>query len=697
MRAHGSLLRLLLAAAALLLVGSGCAARMALKSPEQRPVVTKVHVDGARSFRVPKITALLAQRSTHPLHWFPLLQTVYPAVYLDGMTWQEDRQRIRNFYLENGFLDVRLVGSQLIRSKRTRPDGSPLFVQIRHGLIEGPESRVRGVEVVVHGDRAGVLDQEELRQSLTVTAESSAGKRFSIQNLDRVEQRLLHQLRSRSFARAEVEGIADAYPEQQAVDLRFDVYPGRPAIFGELKIEGLDRVKEKYIARHIKLRAGQPFDQRLLDETQQAIYSMGLFSMVSLNPGAGIEASVDQEQPQLERVPVHIRLRERKPRQFRLKGGMGWELGRVDGQVGVQLNHINLFDRLIQAELALSGGYAFLTEDDHGPIGSVKLGLRWPDFPVRTLTLNGSAEIFTDVQQGYKIWSPKADVGLTWMPFRPLRINFSYRLSYNDLFPDDRLSDLAAENPELALSDGYILSYFEQSVVLDLRDRPLVPGRGFFARIDLVETAAPADSDFHYVKVSGDVRAYLPLGGPRLVLAGRVGGAFLHHTREARREIPVNHRVYVGGDGSVRGWKSRYLGPTVVEGIEQADEADPESTCGRSDCLVPVGGRVGMYGSLELRGSPVPGFWVAGFTDFGRVWEDAEDFLAVGLAPPDGLQFSLGGGLRYDTPIGRIRLDVAVHPPQWTRAEYLEQRWYHAGKERRPGLWNLHFGIGESF
>lgn len=682
-----------------LLVSSGCAARMALKSPEQRPVVTRVRLDGVRSFRAPKITALLAQRATHPLHWFPLLQSAYPASYLEGMTWQEDRERISNFYIEHGFFDVRLVGSQLSRSKRTRPDGSPLFVKITHSVREGPASEVRNVDVIMHGAQGSALEQEVLRNDLGKGLPVRAGRRFSLEKLRGSEETIGHRLRSRSFARARVEGVADAYPEEQSVDLRFDVYPGRRAVFGEFTIEGLDRVKEKFITRHIKTKPGDPFDQRLLDETQQAIYSMGLFSMVTLNPQLS-EEQVDQDAEigeVAEQVPVQIRLRERKPRQFRLTGGMGWELGRIDGQIGAQLTHINLFNLLVQAELGLSGGYAFLSEDDHGPIGSLKLALKWPDFPLRTLTLHGAAEIHTDVQQGYKLWSPKADVGLAWTPLRPLRINISYRLSYNDLFPDERLSDLAEVNPELALSDGYILSYFEQSVVLDLRDQPLASSKGFFARVDLVETAAPKDSDFHYIKVSGDLRGYLPLGSPRIVMAARVGGAWLQHTREGKDSIPVNHRVYAGGDGSVRGWRSRYLGPTVVEVIENSDDAEYESTCGRSDCLVPVGGRIGMYGSLELRGNPVAGLWLAGFSDFGRVWESSADFKEIGLAPPEGLQFSVGGGVRYDTPIGRLRLDLAFHPPEWTSQAFLEQRWVHRDKVRQPTVWNLHFGIGESF
>jgi len=658
-------------------------------------MVTRVRLDGARSFKSQQIAPLLAQRATHPLHFFPLLQSAYPAFYLDGTTWQEDRQRISNFYIEHGFFDVRLVGSQLRRSKRTRPDGSPLFVQITHTLVEGPPSTFRSVDVVLHSEDGATAAQEALRRQLSETLPARRGRRFSLARVERSEKLLRRRLQALSFARATVRGVADAYPEEKAVDVRFDVDPGRPAVFGELNLHGLDRVKEKYVSRHIKIRPGAAFDQRQVDATQQAIYSMGLFSMVTVTPQ--LEASPGQDEGDGDRIPVEIRLRERKPRQFRLSGGLGWEVGRIDGHVSAGLKHINLFDLLVEAELELTGGYAFISKDDHGPIGSLKLGLRWPDFPVRTLTLHGNLAIRADVEQGYKLWSPEADVGLIWSPWRPLRINVGYRLSYNDLFPDDRLAELAAVNPELALSDGYILSYFEQSVLLDLRDQPLAASKGFFARVDLKETASPAETDFHYVKISGDLRGYVPLGTPRLVLAARMGGAWIQHTREGKDAIPVNHRVYVGGDGSVRGWKSRYLGPRVVEVLESSEDLDYQTTCGRSDCLVPLGGRIGMYGSLELRGNPVGGFWLAAFSDFGRVWEDTQEFTELGLTPPDGLQFSVGGGVRYDTPIGRLRLDLAFHPREWTHSGFQDQAWVHRDKQRQPSFWNLHFGIGESF
>jgi len=680
---------------------------MAMRSPESRPVVTRVRVDGAKAFRSQEIAASLGQRATHPLHWFPLFSSVYPAFHLEGTTWQEDRDRIANFYAVRGYFDARVTGSQLKRKKQTRADGSPLFVEITHSVKEGPLSRVRAVEVVLGRDPPAAVEAAELawrdrtpeedeilRQELFQLVVSMSGKPFSMASLQEAEEAIARLLAAKSYAEAEVVSRVDAYPENEAVDIRFDVTTGYPAVFGPYRLSGLSKVREQYVLRHIKFREGGDYDGSEVDRTQQAIYDMGLFSMVTVVPdiGAASEAGDGRKS-----VPVDIRLRERKPRSRKLKVGVGWQVDRIDARVTGGLSNLNLFRRLVQAHVELTAGYAFLGVDDHGPVGSFGLDLRWPDFPVRTLTLEGNAEIGLDVQKGYKFWSPVAEVGLTWAPWKPLKIHVGYSLSYNDLFPNHRLEELAAINPELALSDGYILSFFEESIVLDLRDQPLATNRGFLFQLNLVETASPQSAPFHYLRVEAEVRGYVPLGTKRIVLATRAMGAGVHHPVEGKTELPVNHRVYAGGDGSVRGWKSKYLGPRIVEVVEPEPGQDYESQCGRNDCIVPLGGRLGITGSLELRGNPVAGLWIAGFTDFGRVWEWAADLADDGLAPPEGLQFSVGGGIRYDTPIGRLRLDIAVHPRSWTDEEFLAPGWIHKDRTRQPSIWNFHFGIGESF
>ena len=155
--------------------------------------------------------------------------------------------------------------------------------------------------------------------------------------------------------------------------------------------------------------------------------------------------------------------------------------------------------------------------------------------------------------------------------------------------------------------------------------------------------------------------------------------------------MPVSEAVYTGGDGSVRGWKPKYLGPR-----------SREAGCDRADCIVPTGGRFGAAGSIELRGNIIGGLWIAGFSDIGRTWPEPGTITDADRFFTD-LQPSFGGGFRFDTPIGRLRLDAAVHPPELTDPVFLQpwdQIWNGdtaSWDKGIPDVWNIHFGIGESF
>ena len=236
-----------------------------------------------------------------------------------------------------------------------------------------------------------------------------------------------------------------------------------------------------------------------------------------------------------------------------------------------------------------------------------------------------------------------------------------------------------------------------QEIVLDLRDNLLAPNRGLFASANVDEALPPGG--FRYVKVIGDLRGYIPLGTPRLVLAARGVGSYIH-TWGDQHQVPIQEALFAGGDGSVRGWKPRYLGPRTVE-----------EDCDRRDCIIPLGGKVGFTGTLELRGKLYDGggfgIWLAGFSDVGRVWAEKEEIDSASTFFED-LQVSLGGGARFDIgAIGRLRLDFAIHPGPWTDP-YFRQRQIkpphcptlaQCPEDLRlePARWSIHFGIGESF
>jgi outer membrane translocation and assembly module TamA len=82
-----------------------------------------------------------------------------------------------------------------------------------------------------------------------------------------------------------------------------------------------------------------------------------------------------------------------------------------------------------------------------------------------------------------------------------------------------------------------------------------------------------------------------------------------------------------------------------------------------------------LEGSTELRFPLFGEFGAALFTDFGNVFRSAFTYRL------DALRYTVGPGIRYNTPVGPIRLDVGLIV------------------DRRPGegFGRVEFSIGQAF
>ena len=113
------------------------------------------------------------------------------------------------------------------------------------------------------------------------------------------------------------------------------------------------------------------------------------------------------------------------------------------------------------------------------------------------------------------------------------------------------------------------------------------------------------------------------------VILGSIFGASKH-------EIPPPERFYAGSDSTLRGY--RYL--TVSPLNHKGDK--------------PIGGRSMFIYSMELRNRIGDDFGYVFFYDIGNVYRDAFPNLL------NKVRQSVGLGIRYYTPIGPLRVDLAI-------------------------------------
>jgi translocation and assembly module TamA len=136
-----------------------------------------------------------------------------------------------------------------------------------------------------------------------------------------------------------------------------------------------------------------------------------------------------------------------------------------------------------------------------------------------------------------------------------------------------------------------------------------------------------------FATFSAEYASYHAFGeGNRFVVAGRVAASVL--TVDDITGVAANKRLYVGGAGSVRGYGYQNIGPRDMDGNL-------------------IGGRSSLVLSGELRYRMNEQLGLVAFVDAGNAYS--------AMLPGFGdFKVGVGGGLRYLTPVGPIRLDVAV-------------------------------------
>jgi len=176
-------------------------------------------------------------------------------------------------------------------------------------------------------------------------------------------------------------------------------------------------------------------------------------------------------------------------------------------------------------------------------------------------------------------------------------------------------------------------------------DNPLRTNRGY--RISLGARAAYEGliSTSSLIQLRSSAKGIYRFGeGGRLI--GRLdAGATLG---DGIGHLPASLRFFAGGDNSVRGYAYQSLGPEDEEGE-------------------PTGARHLLTGSIEYE-HPIKGdnWWLALFMDGGNAFNTDEFEVKTGA----------GTGLRWYSPIGRVRLDLAFP------------------SDTEDDDWRIHFGLG---
>jgi translocation and assembly module TamA len=214
--------------------------------------------------------------------------------------------------------------------------------------------------------------------------------------------------------------------------------------------------------------------------------------------------------------------------------------------------------------------------------------------------------------------------------------NLQYLNFFNvneEVFDDPRNRFFGFQNP-------YRLNYLEEFVQLDLRDNPIVSRSGVYLAVSGEQGVPLTSTGYHYVKVTPEARAFVPLSA-HAVLAARALAGWLEPF--GGDQSPITRRYALGGPSNHRGFGLGRLSPELRDS---------------TGLLVPVGGDGQVLFSLEARLAVAQlfGTWlgIIPFVDAGDVTPRFQD---LDLAH---LNVAVGASLEYRTPIGPLRAGLGV-------------------------------------
>ncbi|MDP3860446.1 MAG: BamA/TamA family outer membrane protein [Phaeovulum sp.] len=383
--------------------------------------------------------------------------------------------------------------------------------------------------------------------------------------------------------------------------------PGPQLLFGALATSGTQRLRPERLAEIAGLPTGEVFSPAAVARVQARLRRSGIFSSAVLGEAAlpGLGDSIDMTLAVIE-APL---------RRF----GIGAELSSRDGgRVSAFWLHRNLW----------GGGERLRVEGEVTGIGTSAGGadLR------ASLRLDRPATFSADTQAFAEASAARLDE----VDHRALALRLGFGLAHD--FSDALTGSVALRLSGSRVTDAFATETFRQlslpvALTFDRRDSAADPMRGYW--LDLgVTPFAGFGATGSGVQLRGEARGYRALGG-RAVLAGRAQiGSVLG---SALLETPREYLFHSGGGGSVRGQPYQSLGVEVLRGFD----------------LVPMGGASFAAFSGELRGRITENIGLVAFYDAGFVG------LTGGFAD-GGWHAGAGLGLRYDTGIGPIRLDLAM-------------------------------------
>lgn len=600
---------------------------------------------------------------------------------------------IKAAYQQQGYYMVVMDPEYAEVSGKSADEGG---VVIRPNVTEGPRADV--ARITFDLAQGSVVSEQELRSVMRAREQEP----YVGGDVLRDQYALLDYYESRGFLSRSVTVTANLDPGGTTATISVAAREGPQVRVGEIDIVGNSRVKRDVILEEITLAVGAPYSDAARVESQRRLYNLGSFKSVRITLEPRLPDDLDAR--------VTISVEESAATTLGYGGGLvvgshprSIEGGGIEDRIEVsprgfvEIGRRNLGGR--NRAVTLFSRVALKPTDAPGDPSKDGKGFGFAEYRFTgtyreryafqsptDLLLSATSEQGIRTSFNFSRQALNADLLRTLNP--RLSVSGRYSLEFTRLFderiPPDEQSLIDRLFPQVRLS---ILS---TGVFWDRRDDQIKPSRGSLVSGSGDLALRPLGSEVGFVKTFVQATWYKSLvASKRLVFATRVQLGLargFERTVEVKDEngnpvlgpdgqplvetvadLPASQRFFAGGSTTVRGFQLDRLGAPEI--------LNPDGLSDGGNAMFVLNAELRAHVGRIFRRD----FGVVGFVDGGNVFDRVGD-LNLGR-----LRGTSGFGLRYDSPLGPLRLDVGY---KWKTLVF------KGGREKG---WDLYFSIGEAF
>lgn len=514
-----------------------------------------------------------------------------------------DQELLRRFYLQNGYVDFKMISANAELSQ----DKESFF--LTYTLQEGDRYKVNNV--ALDTSRLRNVDETSLADAVTV----DEGEWYSSEELENSIQALTDRLGDMQYAFARVRPDIQRNPENNTLNIVFRAEETQRVFVEEINIKGNVRTLDKVIRREFDVVEGDPFSASEIAEAEKNIQNLDFFKKVVVKPKPG--SAPDQ-------TVIEVDVEEKST-------------GEISVGAGFSTSDGPLADLRIRERNFLGKGQDVLFATTvAGERTEFDLSFTEPYFFNRDLAAGIDLFHITQDLQSESSYDQRTTGGalrLSYPLSEKLRQKLQYRYQTNKIENVDAgasrfIRDQQGQRDTSAIS---------QSLVYNDLNSNIAPTDGYRLWLDTELAGLGGDAEFISAKTGGNY--YYPVT-KKITFNTLAEVGIIEGYNDS--DVQINERYFLGSR-SLRGFEYGGMGPRDLS----SDDALGGNYFyrGSSEFSFPVGlpEEMGIKGHL--------------FSDYGSLW--GVDDTGTEVVDENSLRASVGVGVSWVSPLGPLRVDLA--------------------------------------